>query len=109
MVYVNILHANFMGGSPGELSEELVMQEKRKKDWRINCEVGEATEGLEVKVSVTLPTSELILQPFRRFTYVTAHSPTISSLHLRLNSFSNPSFASPTSQDFHLRLLASRP
>ena len=35
-----------MGGSPGELSEELVMQEKRKKGWRMNCDVGEATEGL---------------------------------------------------------------
>ena len=36
-----------MGGSPGELSEELVTQEKRKKGWRMNCDVGEATEGLE--------------------------------------------------------------
>ena len=37
------------------------------------------------KLSVTSPTSQLILQPFRRFTYVTAH-------------YSNPSVASPTSQ-----------
>ena len=36
-----------MGGSPGELSEELVTEEKRKKGWRMNCDVGEATEGLE--------------------------------------------------------------
>ena len=36
-----------MGSSPGELSEELVMQAKRKKGWRMNCDVGEATEGLE--------------------------------------------------------------
>ena len=36
-----------MGGSPGELSEELVTYEKRKKGGRMNCEVGEATEGLE--------------------------------------------------------------
>ena len=28
-----------------ELSEELVTLEKRKKGWRMNCEVGEATEG----------------------------------------------------------------
>ena len=34
-----------MGGSPGELSEELM--KKRKKGWRMNCDVGEATEGLE--------------------------------------------------------------
>ena len=36
-----------MGGSPGELNEELVTQEKRKKGWRMNCDVGEAMEGLE--------------------------------------------------------------
>ena len=33
--------------SPDELSEELVTQEKQKKGWRINCDVCEATEGLE--------------------------------------------------------------
>ena len=71
--------------------------------------------------SVTSPTSQLILQPFRRFTYVTAQSPTLPSLylchrsfsnpfvHLRHSSFSSPSFASPTSQALHLRHLASRP
>ena len=48
--------------------------------------------------SVALPTSLLILQPFRRFTYVTAHSPTLPSLYLRHSSFSNPSVALPTSQ-----------
>ena len=36
-----------MGGSPGGLNEELVTQEKRKKGCRMNCDVGEATEGLE--------------------------------------------------------------
>ena len=36
-----------MGGSPGELSEELVTQEKQKKSWRMNSDVGEAMEGLE--------------------------------------------------------------
>ena len=36
-----------MGGSPGELSEELVTQEKREKGWRMNCDVDEATEGFE--------------------------------------------------------------
>ena len=61
------------------------------------------------KVSVTSRTSQLILQPFRRFTYVTAHSPTLPLLHLRHSSFSNPSFASLTSQALHLRHLASRP
>ena len=36
-----------MGSLPGELSEELVMQEKQKKGWRMNCDIGEATEWLE--------------------------------------------------------------
>ena len=51
----------------------------------MSCDVGEATE-------------ELILQPFRHFTYVTAHSPNIPSLYLRHSSFSKPSVALPTSQ-----------
>ena len=34
-------------------------------------------------ISLTSPGSQLILQPFRRFTYVTAHSPTLPLLHLR--------------------------
>ena len=33
------------------------------------------------------PTSQLILQPFRRFNYVTAHSPTLPLLHLRHRLF----------------------
>ena len=36
-----------MGGSSGGVSEEPVMQEKRKKGWIMSCDVGEATEGLE--------------------------------------------------------------
>ena len=50
--------------------------------------------------SVASPTSQviLIIQPFRRFSYVTAHSSTIPSLHLRHSSFSNPSVATPKSQ-----------
>ena len=88
-----------MDGSPCDVSEEPVTQEKRKKDWRRSCDVGEATEGLQNEqssfsnLSVTSPMSQLILQPFRRFTllilkpfrhfaYVTAHSPTPPSLHL---------------------------
>ena len=61
------------------------------------------------KLSIASPTSQLILQPFPRFTYVTGHSSTLSLLHLHHSSSSNPSFASPKSQDFHLRHLASRP
>ena len=61
------------------------------------------------KLSVTSPTSQLILQHFRRFTHDTAHSAILPLLHLRYSSFSNPSFASHTSQALHLRHLASRP
>ena len=59
---------------------------------------------------------------FQPLHYVTTHSPTLPSLYLRHSSFSTlpllrlrrsslskPSFASPMSQDFHLRDLASRP
>ena len=50
-------------------------------------------------LSVTSPTLQLILLPFRRFTYLTtAHYPTLPLLHLRYSSFSNPSVALPTSQ-----------
>ena len=37
--------------------------------------------------SVALPTSQLILQPFLCFTYVTSHSPTLLSLFLRQRLF----------------------
>ena len=46
----------------------------------MSCDVGEVTERLENEqssfsnLSVTSPTSQLILQPFRRFTYVTSSS-----------------------------------
>ena len=43
-------------------------------------------------------TALLFIQPFRHFTYVTTHSPTLPSLYPRHSSFSNPSVASPTSQ-----------
>ena len=72
-----------MGGSPGELSEELVTWEKRKKCWRMSCDVGELCS---------------FSKPFRHFTYATTHSQTLPSLYLRNSSFSNPSVASPTSQ-----------
>ena len=87
----------------------------------MSCDVGEVTERLENEQSYVtahsptlpllhlrhssfsnpsfaLPTSQLILQPFRCFTNVTAHSPNLLSLYLRHSSFSNSSVASPTSQ-----------
>ena len=99
-------------------------QVKRRNGWRMSCGVGEVTEErLENEqssqlqsqqsslsnLSVSSPTSQLILQPFRRFNNVTAHSPTLPLLHLRHSSFSNPSFASLTSQALHLIHLTGRP
>ena len=60
-------------------------------------------------LSVTTPMSQLILKPFRRLTYVTAYSPTLPLLHLCHSSFSDLSFASPTSQALDLIYLVSRP
>ena len=68
-----------------------------------------ASRSLHVSFLVDEKVPSLILQPFHHFTYVTDHSPTLPSLYLRHSSFSNPSFASPTSQALHLRHLASRP
>ena len=68
------------------------------------CDVGEAKWGLENELwhrwsdEKVGESAELFLQPFRQFTYVTTHSPTLASLYLRHSSFSNPSVASSTSQ-----------
>ena len=62
MIFLKIFHLKkcyspkAMGSSPGELSEELVTQEKRQKGWRMNCDVGEATEGLPGEWSEELVT-----------------------------------------------------
>ena len=62
----------------------------------MSCDVGEVTERLENELcydynyelcsfsnlSVTSPTSQVFLQPFCRFTYITTHSPTLLLLHL---------------------------
>ena len=48
-----------MADSPGELSEEIVTQEKRKKGWRMNCDLGEATEGWRMSCDVGKATQGL--------------------------------------------------
>ena len=73
------------------------MQVKRRKGWRMSCDVGEVTERLGNE-----------LCSFSNLS-VTAHSPTLPLLHLRHSLFPNPSFASPTSQALHLIHPASRP
>ena len=80
--------------SNGRVGECAVTWIKRRKGWRISCDVGEAMGRLENE-SFSTP---LILQPFRHFIYVTIHSRTLPSLYLRHSSFSNPSVASLTSQ-----------
>ena len=50
------------------------------------------------RITLFIYCAELILQAFRPFTYVAAHSPTLPSLYLRHSSFSNPSVASDTSE-----------
>ena len=65
--------------------------------------------GREVKPWVPCRRFTARKRTYPRFIYATAHSPTLPLLHLRHSSFSNPSFASPTSQDIYLRHLASRP
>ena len=74
---------------------------KRRKGWRMTHGVGEVTQRLENEICsptftslllrhksfsnpfVALSTSQLIIQPIRCFTYVTAHYPTLLSLLLR--------------------------
>ena len=59
---------------------------------------GECSFSLNLCKRILDVTAGVILQPFRHFTYVRIHSPTIPSLYLCHSSFSNPSIASPTTQ-----------
>ena len=105
--------------SKRRVGEWSVTYVKQRNDWRMSCDVGKAHSPIFPPLhlrhssfsnpSVALPTSQIILQSFRCFTYVTAHSPIVPLLHVRHSSFSNPSFAFPTPQALHLRHLASRP
>ena len=85
---------------------------KQREGWKMSCDVGKATEGLENELwrrrgdgkvrewpeLIVIVIAELILQPFNHFTYVTIHAPTLPSLYLRHSSLSNPSVASRTPQ-----------
>ena len=70
-----------------------VTEVKQRKGWRIRCDLGKAAEGLENELR-------------RRWSDRKVKE---WALHLRHSSFYNHSFASPTSQDLHLRHLSSRP
>ena len=63
-----------------EVLENELWHRWSNEGWRMSCDVGKACSFSNL--SVTSPTSQLILQPFRRFTYITAHSPTLLLLHL---------------------------
>ena len=85
-------HVRNMGGSPGDVSEEPVNSPTLPSLHLRHSPFSNP--------SVALPTSQLILQPFRCLTYITGHSRTLLSFLLRhrLCPFSNPSVALPKSQ-----------
>ena len=85
-----------------------VIQNKRAK---IKQDIGDVPMILcsFSNLCVTSPTFQLILQHFRRFTYVAAHSTPLPLLHLRHSSFSKLSLDFPTSEALQLRHLASCP
>ena len=41
-----------MGGSPGDVSEEHVTQEKQNKGWKMSCDVGEQREAWRMMCDV---------------------------------------------------------
>ena len=90
--------------SETRVGEWAVMLVKQRNGWTMSCDVCKAMEGLENELWCWWSDgkfeewAELILQPFRCFTNVTAHSPTLPSLYLRHSSFCNPSITSLTSQ-----------
>ena len=49
-IFIDDINVCCMGDSPGDVSEEPVTLEKRKKDWRKSSGVGESTEGSENEV-----------------------------------------------------------
>ena len=76
-----------MSGSPADIGEVPVKLVKLRKGWKMSNDVGEATAGLKKSYDIDEATeglkNELILRPFRCFTYVTANFLTLPSLHLR--------------------------
>ena len=75
------------------VGEWAVTYVKRRKGWRMSSAHSPTFPSLHVRhnslsnPSVALPMSQLILQPFCCFTYVTVHSPTLLSLLLRHKLF----------------------
>ena len=74
----------------------------------MSCDIGEVfchftyITAHSPTISVALPTSHLILQPFCCITYVTAHSTALPPFHLRHRHFTYVSVHSPTLPPLHL-------
>ena len=69
-----------MGGSPGDIGEVPVMEVKQWKDCRMSCVQMKRCKGWRMSCDIGLENEaplQLILQPFCRFTYVTARSITL--------------------------------
>ena len=111
-------HSSFPNPSFAWHTSQIILQPLRYFTYVIGTSHTSSVEPPLVPASfsnshLASPTSQLILQTILSFTYVTGtsptscgeppmfslhHSPTLTSLRLRHSSFSNPSFASPTSQ-----------
>ena len=72
---------------------------KQWKGCRISCDVGSTSFS---NPYIASPLSQLILQPFHRFTYVTAHSIALALLHLRHRLFTLVTAHSPTLPPLYL-------
>ena len=77
----------------------------------MSCDIGKSREGLETELWRRWSDGKLgewaLL--YISISMSSAHSQSFPSLYLHHSSFSNPSLALSTSQDFHLCHLASRP
>ena len=112
-------HHRGMGGSPGDVAEVSMTYVKQRKGCRMSCDVGKAAEGLEPhsptltslhlrhssfsNPSAALPTSQLVLQPFRCFTYLIGTSPTSQSIIQPFRRFTYVTARSITLPFLHLR------
>ena len=122
---------------PCDVGEVPMMLVKQRKGCTMSCDEGKAAKGLQndlrhssffnlsaalptsqlilqpfrcfTYVIGTSPTSQLILQPFRRFTYVTSHSTALLFLHLRYRHFTYVTAHSPTLPKLHVRQIILQP
>ena len=118
---VSQIHSlHLLVGAPGIFSDLLRVVQMLKRESRVrkatgsyrtysslvNCNLGSWVcngrpafrQNCTIGAWVCSERTELILQPFRDLTYVTAHSPSLPSLYLGHNTFSILSVASPTLQ-----------